>query len=43
MADQWELIHEQKGMNSFLTSVTIENLAKETYHTACLSSVLEGS
>lgn len=43
MADQGELIHEQKGMNSFLTYVAIENLAKETYHTACLRSILEGS
>lgn len=36
MAGQGELIHEQKGIHSFLTYVAIENLAKETYHTPCL-------
>jgi len=39
MAGQGELIHEQKGIYSFLTVVTIENLDKETYHVACPSSI----
>lgn len=39
MASQGELVHEQKEMYSFLTSLAVENLAKETYRAACLSSI----